>query len=112
MGLTERIAKLKRSELREAKEIIAAFELLGISKEQLDLLPQILANWPTVAKNMNLFSSDLVDVKKRVSNLETRRSSESGGRDEDDSYGNIRKSVGLGSDIERVAFSEFNNEGK
>lgn len=105
MGLAERIKHLKGRELKKAQDVIATFELFGLTMEQIDLLPQVLQNWPIVAKNMNLFTQDMVETKARVSALENRRSYDADDtKDSDDTYDNIRRSAGLGTDIERFDF--------
>lgn len=92
---------MTRKDLKGVKSALALFHLLGLTDEQISLLPQVLANWPTVVKNMNAMAADLATVKAEIS-----RGPQSGDAPHLDTEENIRRSVGFGSHVELVSFDE------
>ena len=92
------LAKLDQEKLEKIQSVISLFHLLGLSDEDIALLPQVLKLWPTVVKNMNLMAQDLAIVKQGFATKD--------GKGEGDPAINLQKLVGFDSNIENVNFDE------
>lgn len=95
------ISKLSPEELGKVQSVISLFRLLGLTDEDISLLPQVLKNWPKVVEVINGHSEDL----ERIKGLVTANK----GQDElekiaDDTPDNIRSAFGFGSRTENVRF--------
>lgn len=94
------ISKLSPEELGKVQSVISLFHLLGLSDEDISLLPQVLKNWPKVVEVINGHSEDL----ERLKGLVTANK----GQDELDKIAdtpdNIRSAFGFGSRTENVRF--------
>lgn len=106
------LSNLSNKELKQVKSVITFFHLLGMTDEQIASLPQVLSNWPIVAKNMNAMSKDLIEVKSMISDLSARNGSKSADDKKLDTSENIKEASGIGKDIERINFGSFSGNGK
>jgi hypothetical protein len=106
--VTQELAKLNRGQLKTLQAVLSLLHILGLSDEQINALPQILTNWPTMAKNMNAMSADLIEIKKKICTLEDRKNGDE--KDPDpkgmDTAENIKTSGGLGKDVERINYEK------
>ena len=95
----KKLKEMSPEKLEKVQSVIDLFNLLGITDEQIALLPQVLANWPTIVKNMNAMANDLATLK-----MASAKKAESG--DNLDTDESIRESVGFGNHAEMVFFDE------
>lgn len=102
--VVEEIKGLSPKQLKQMQSVIALLHCLGVTDKQIELIPQVLSNWETVVKNMNAYTSDLANIKRRVETLEQYADEPKGMDVSADTSGNIRKGAGIGSDVERVLF--------
>ncbi len=101
MADVSEIMKLTPEELAEVKSSIRLFHILGMTDEEISLLPQIAKNWGIVVSNMNAMATDLADLRSRLSTSGGKR--EDGSLDTDE---NIRRSFGFGENAESVFLKE------
>jgi len=99
------LSKLSPRELKQVKSVVTFFHMIGLTDEDINLLPQIVKNWPAVAKNINLFGKQIIEMKGDIEDLETRGGNKNKDGKSSDTTANIRQSVGIGSDIQRVHFN-------
>lgn len=106
--VTQELAKLNRGQLKTLQAVLSLLHILGLSDEQINALPQILTNWPTMAKNMNAMSADLIEIKKKICTLEDRKNGDEKEHDPKgmDTADNIKESGGLGKDVERIHYEK------
>ncbi len=97
---------LTSEDLGKIQAVIDLFALLGISEEDLANLPEVLANWGTVKKNLNLLVKDVADLKTQVATLIANGGK---GSKETENPENLQQSVGFGSATERVLFRGGND---
>lgn len=95
------IAKMDSEKLEKVQSVIALFHLLGITDEEIALLPQVLKNWPTIVSNMNGMTKDMVEMKNSIARLKPR--SENKGEPDDATA--LQNMVGFDSSIEKVSFN-------
>ena len=97
---------LSSEDLGKIQAVIGLFELLGITEEDLARLPEVLANWDMVKKNLNLMVADVSTLKEQVATLIAN-----GGKSSKDNETpeNLQQSVGFGSATERVLFRGGND---
>lgn len=101
----EEIQKLTPKQLEIIQAVLALFAVMGITKEQLATLPELLESFPTYVSNMNLMAQDLAKLKATLAQYGAPKAKE----EEDptaDTSENIRRSFGFDSHNERVAFGE------
>ena len=101
----KKLKEMSPEKLEKVQSVIDLFNLLGITDEQIALLPQVLANWPTIVSNMNAMAQDLATLK-----MSSARKSESG--DNLDTEESLRESVGFGKHTEMVFFGEDGGDKK
>lgn len=101
MADVSEIAKLTPEQLDKVQSVISLFHILGLTDEDISLLPQVLKLWPKVVDTVNAHSIDLSNLKRSMAsdksqNLNTNL----------DTPENIRSAIGFGSNVERVVFKE------
>lgn len=101
MADVSEIRNLTPERLEKVQAVLDLFRLLGLSDEEISLLPQVLKNWPIVVSNINAFSSDLVAIKSDVARLSVKRAGQDTGVDTEE---NIRESIGFGNHPEIINF--------
>lgn len=103
----KRLAEMDADELAKVQSVISLFALLGVDEKGLALLPEMIANWPIVVKNMNAMAADLANLKQSVS------SGENGGSDASlDTADAIRDMIGFGVNRESVVFGGKGGKGE
>lgn len=95
MGIVSEIAKLKGKDLKEVQGVIAMLHLLGLSDDDIESLVEIAKNWKTIASNMNLFSEELGNIKRKIG-IDDKDSNES------ETTSNYRDFVGFGTNAELI----------
>lgn len=95
----KKLKEMSPEELEKVQSVLDTFNLLGITDEQIALLPQVLALWPTIVNNMNLMAQDLATLKLATGKKEKQSESL-------DTEEAIRKSVGFDNHTEMVFFDE------
>lgn len=104
--VTIELSKLTPKELRAVQAAIRLFHILGLTNEQIEKLPEVLSNWPTVVTNMNAMAQDLYALKQQVERLITEKAP---ARDiSADTDENIRDSIGFGANPELTQFGGGN----
>ena len=95
------IMKLTPRQLRKVKAISAFLKLLGLSDAEIELIPQIIKNWPTIVKNMNEMAADFAEFKLTLGVKDDKKAD---GADDFDTPSSIRKGIGFGVDTENVDY--------
>lgn len=107
MADVSEIMKLKPKDLKNVQAIFSFLHLLGLTDEQIKLIPEILKNWPTIVKNMNEMVVDLASLKQGTSKDKPQAPDDSA-----ETPDNIKNMIGFNETAERVNFSELYNGGK
>ncbi len=102
------LSKLSPEELEKIQSVISLFHLMGLSDEDISILPEVLKNWPMLVKNLNLLMNDVVQMKGELVRVSGDKIIK--GNDVDTSD-NIRESIGFGSSVERVFFNKNEDGG-
>lgn len=102
------IMKLTPRQLKKAKEIAVFLKLLGLSDKDIELIPQIIKNWPTIVKNMNEMSADFASFKLQLANQDNKND----GGDDFETPASIRKGIGFGETAENVDYSQIRGGNK
>lgn len=101
------LENLTNAQLKAVKAVFQTLHLLGLNDSQIEALPQILATWPTVVKNMNLMATDLAELKAQFGAFSPNKKESNA----DTTNENIQKSFAFGSNLENVFFQGMNREG-
>ena len=99
MADVSEIMKLDERKLKEVQAAVLLLHLLGLSDDDISLLPQIVKSWPTVVKNMNAMAEDLAKLRQALS-----EGKPDGKASQADSAGELQKMIGFGSATELVTF--------
>ena len=94
------LSKLTPEELTKIQSVISLFYLLGLSDEDIALLPEVLKNWRKAVDTLNAHTVDLANLKQGLptgqpNNLDTSL----------DTPENLRHMFGFGESPERVDFN-------
>lgn len=100
MAAVSEIMKLDADKLKEVQSAISLFHLLGLTDEDIALLPQVLKNWQLVVKNLNDMAVDLANLKQSTLAKKGRADTSL------DTPENIRSLIGFEETTERVRFEE------
>lgn len=95
------LKELDAERLAKIQAVIDLFHVLGLSDEEISLLPQVLKNWPKVVETINAHSVDLANLKQGVPSGKTKNLDTSL-----DTPDNLRQMIGFGESPERVNFSD------
>lgn len=96
------IMKLTPRQLKKAKEVAVFLKLLGLSDEDIKLIPQIIRNWPIVVKNMNDMSADFANFKMQLADKDDKNKD----KDDFETPASIRQGIGFGENAENVDYSK------
>lgn len=94
------LSKLTPERLEKAQAVIDLFHLLGLSDEEISLLPVVLRNWGKVVDTINAHSEDLERVKSVVTANKGQQELDAAS----DTPDNIRSAFGFGVRAESVNF--------
>lgn len=102
MADVSELAKLTPAELEKIQSVIKLFHLLGLSDEDISLLPQVLKNWRKVVDTINAHSNDLTALKRGLSNGQSKDSDASS-----DNGDTMRVLVGFDNMSENVKLGDM-----
>ena len=94
------LMKLDSESLTKVQSVISLLHLLGLSDEDIALLPEVLKNWRKMVDTVNAHSIDLANVKRSVSSNKPDKSGVNLNSAEA-----MQRMVGFGESAERVDFS-------
>lgn len=100
MADVSELAKLTPAELEKIQSVIKLFHLLGLTDEDISILPEVLKNWRKAVDTINAHSLDLQNFKKSLSSNSADKSDASMNSAEA-----MQKMVGFGESPERVDFN-------
>lgn len=100
--VTIELSKLTPKELKAVQSVIRLFHILGLTNDQIEKLPEVLSNWPTVVTNMNAMAQDLFILKQQVERLAPEKNSAKDISADTDI--NIRNSIGFDKNTELTQF--------
>lgn len=95
------LKELDAERLAKIQAVIDLFHVLGLSDEEISLLPQVLKNWPKVVETINAHSIDLANLKQSMPNGKQKSTDTAL-----DTPENIRQMFGFGETSEKVQFSD------
>lgn len=67
MADVSELAKLTPAELEKIQAVISLFHLLGLTDEDISILPEVLKNWRKAVDTINAHTEDLVAIKRSIS---------------------------------------------
>lgn len=94
------LSKLTPEELTKVQSVISLFHLLGLSDEDIAILPEVLKNWRQAVDTLNAHTVDLANLKQISPSRQSKNSDTSL-----DTPENIRLMFGFGESPERVDFN-------
>lgn len=94
------LSKLTPDELAKVQSVISLFHLLGLSDEDINVLPEVLKNWRQAVDTLNAHTVDLANLKQILPSRQSKDSDASL-----DTPENIRLMFGFGESPERVDFN-------
>lgn len=94
------LSKLTPEELTKVQSVISLFHLLGLSDEDIQILPEVLKNWRKAVDTLNAHTVDLGNLKQVFSSGQSKNPDTSLETSE-----NIRRMFGFGESPERVDFN-------
>lgn len=100
MADVSELAKLTPAELEKIQAVISLFHLLGLTDEDISILPEVLKNWRKAVDTINAHSLDLQNFKKSLSSNNADKSGASMNSAEA-----MQMMVGFGESPERVDFN-------
>ena len=97
------LEKLSPEELKAAQEAIALFRLLGLSNEDISMLPKIVKQWPKLIEIVNGHSDDLTSLRMQINKNEKPVKPNAKPETPD----SLREMVGFDSHVESVTLPLF-----
>lgn len=92
---------MSAKDFAKVKSVIALFHLLGLSDEDISMIPEILRNWRKLVDTVNIHSYDLANLKQSSFKQKGGNVDISSETPE-----NIRNMFGFGESLEKVSFNE------
>lgn len=94
------LSKLTPEELAKVQSVISLFHILGLSDEDIAILPEVLKNWRQAVDTLNAHTVDLANLKQVFPSGQSKNPDTS-----IDTPENIRLMFGFGESPERVDFN-------